>query len=1657
MRGSDATKTILGLARQIFSLGGNLEFAAVNKTNTGTACVLTDLPSYQWNKNASYVHRSRIAVQKMYPGHTYSPLLGWKMPSEGSEHTFRQVFTLDEMPWIRDHKVTGDILFPFSGFLSLAVDAFRVVNGIASILSNVQVRELHVKRGLKIDEDQRVDISTKLRPAETGTGTFSSNVWAFEVMTWTESTGWTTHVYGRIEAGTNEIAKIDSPSRIAAEKFLSIAKPTTENAEEEYNVFTASGVVFGPTFRHMVGLWTAPGIAVHETVLREIEEPLSVQSRGSHITVDPPTLDTLFHSSIIVAGKNHQKPRPAFVPTYFPRLQISNAIPATAGQKFKTVTRRLTLDEKSGRLELSCFMFASTPSGPMPIMEVDMVMQRITQPDDDIQKSLADLPDGYYEALVPHVNLADADTLAKALADYDFDQEELETRRKLATVARYYLSRALDETASDSKSSMPSYLNKFVGWAKMQLEGFQDAQAVPQSLIDEIYKSSATGELLCVVGEKIPSILRGQVQPLEFMMKDGLLTRRYEDDMATHRGNQALAKYIAGLGDLNPHLRILEVGAGTGSATLPILEALSGGSDNNDTVANFSHFLFTDISSGFFEDARKKLARWPQLKYQKLDIGRDPAAQGIELGTYDLVIATNVLHATPDIEETMRNVCALLKPGTGKLGLLEIVHDNDPGVLPFTLLPGWWLAADNFRGSESGPLMSQEAWDRLLSSTGFSGVEGAVEDWPGAIEHSMNAMWSSRLDGDDGFGLDEDVFDALELVTICGPLDAPREEELAEALAKAIEQDLGISSPQIQSLSEINNIRGSFCVFLDSSKSSFFTTLKSAQDFDMLKSILLESKGLLWVTPQNDSPEYSRIKGFLRTIRLEDSTKKFLLLETIPRGFAEGTAVVKSLVRTLLRDKAPTTLREQEFVWQDGMIHVPRLRKFRATKETFAIEAGVSLRREQGLWEGHGPDNALRMSIDTPGSMDSIYFERHSLTKVAPLGDDEIIVKVDAVGVNFRDLLLLLGTVPWNLPGVEGAGTVVQTGANVSHVGSGDHVFYMVQQGGFSTYVRMTGLRACKLPQSISTIDAASLPAAYTTALICLDRVARVRRGESVLIHAASGAVGQACVRIAQSMGAVVFATAGSPEKREFLHKTFAIPVDKIYSSRTADFRVEVLSKTEGKGVDVVVNSLSGQLLQDSWSLVAEFGRFIEIGKKDLLDNSHLGMKNFYRNVTFSGVDLDQYFVKRPEVVKECLHKILDMLERKVIAPIEPVTKLPVSDIVSGLRKLQSGTNIGKIVAVMGQEVKVIAETPSPLWQESKLLKTDATYLVTGGTGGIGRSLVPWMLSNGAANVILLGRSGASNADVAKVVKQYNQPSSGINVRAIACNVGSREDVISMLYSIKDLPSVRGVVHGSLYLRDSFFMNATFEDWQRVNEPKIAAAWHLHELLPKLDFFVALASGTGVVGNIGQCIYGGTSTFLDAFAQYRNHQGLPSVSIRLPIVDDVGYVIERTGMREQLGDNIGISLSIAQVHNIIKGAIIGASSGLNHDGKALSFVREDSLVSQGWEGRSHFLSAIRRNVAAETNGVGVGTGSDAPSGEEGVLEALCGKVSSITMIDREDVTPSRSLLDYGLDSLVAVELRNWIKRECGADLPLMHIVGAANLQTMADQIISLQK
>ncbi|KAK8023284.1 Compactin diketide synthase mokB [Apiospora marii] len=1513
LRGTPAIDAMLDLAGKLFVAGYDINLGEVNQTSDAHAKVLTDLPAYEWNKSTRYIHQPRIATQKLLGGEAPHPLLGSRSPyTDGHEVAYRHVFNLDDLPWIRDHNIAGEVLFPLTGFFSLAVEAFRKLDrggggaeGAVTVdpTTTVLVREFHIMRSLSIKEDELVDLTIKLRPADMGTEVASATVWAFEVSSWSGAThGWTVHCRGLVEkesggsGGGGETFLQESPTvRAASELLLQEQKqPASQllDHEAEYALQRQNGVLYGPTPRH------------HGRRRRPLPSP---------ITVDPPTLDSCCHAIGVI--QELEGPRPVHVPTNTHRWRLSPAMPLDAGRELTVVSRKISHDLKSGNLHLSIVVFDLSNGSPRPVMEIDdMALKTIVQVGDD---------------------------------------------RLLQGLPRTYFMR-VDEAADES--SRPPHLAKFLAWARRLLARqplVEGEEADVEALIKSVSCKSASGEMQCAVGEKLPAIMRGEVEPLEIMLEDGLLTRYYEQDPATKRATLALAGYAALLFDCRPELRILEIGAGTGSATLPVLEAMLG---NDNVSGGRVQYTFTDISAGFFENAAAKLRRWSRhVTYQKLDIGKDPLTQGFVAQSYDLVIASNVLHATPDIVTTVKHAGALLRPG-GKLALLELTQASIPSVFPFASLPGWWLSEDQYR-SVDGPLLTKDSWHALLGEAGFSGVDGYVDDYPGEPEQFATAMWSTRRH------VPESSEKAVGCFSIC-PVSTAGSLNATAAFADKICQELG-QLPDVESrVSQIQDNpiatdpKKTTCIFVDDPENSIFRDLSSEQ-FASLQHALLEAAHVLWVVPVNAHPDAAFATGFLRTLRIEDSAKAFVLLE---QATLDG-AGVDAIVNLARRLGDPDTLHEQEYCMRDGMVHVP---------------AGVVVKEETKLWGE--TEKALSMTVDAVGSPDSIFF-RDVTSEVfhQPLAGDEIIIQVGAIGVNFRDLLLVLGSLPWHAPGFEGAGVVIKTGPDVQDLQAGDRVFYAIAEGGITNYVRTPSAMAHKLPEHLDPAEAASMPIAYCTALASLVDTARLQRGESVLIHAATGAVGQACIMLAQHLGASeIFATAGTPEKRAFLTDTFGIPPSHIFSSRNAEFHSPILLATNGRGVDVVVNSLSGELLAQSWALTAPHGRFVELGKKDLFQNSHLAMRPFLQNVSFHSLDVRMAERARPGAMRGWLASIADLYRSGAIRPIQPVTRIPIAQMAAGLRKLQSGQNVGKIVLTLGPEATVWAEKRSPLAitaassssGRTTLLAPDATYLITGGTGGIGRSLAEWMVKEGARHVVLLGRSGSSSPKVAELLARYE--GTDVCMRAIACDVGSRESLDQAREEMKGMPPVRGVVHGALYLRDAMFLNSSFEDYQNITRPKIRAAWSLHEMFPDLDFFISLSSVDAIIGHFGQSMYAGTSvcniiplnrfeppvltrdhsqTFLDAFSEHRLRRGQPAVSISLPVVEGVGYVADR-GIADRLKGSLGLSLDEAQLHTLVRAAVLGPSSHLNVQGRSFSFVATPTPEALPWE-HFHPLRAMR--------------------------------------------------------------------------------------------------
>lgn len=1377
LRDIDAEQAVLDLAGGLYALGAPITLGAVNQTDQHNASVVTELPAYAWDK-INYELRPRATHEKFFPGEDYHPLLGRRVTSNsGQERTYRQVFTLDEMPWIRDHVVGGATIFPMTAYMSCAIEAAR--RTITAQAAAFLVTDFHVSRSLEIHEEETIELVTKLRPAALGEGTFSTKAWSFEVTTYSQKNEWTIHCWGQIEPEMTEMSMATPTFQASIPLVNEIEGLYEHDIDKEYEKAALRATQYGPSFKNNVRFFEGKGYTVLHHELRDLGEALNDPfSRGSPVSVDPPTLDGFLQGGGPLQYDENGR-RPAQMPNYISRFRVSNKIPSAPQQRFDAVMRRLDYDVKGGRMHVSVAAFARGPDDQLtPIAEWESAAFRNIGSAEEIIDPAANVPENWAWEMLPKYDFLPADQLRTRLRDTagELGPDEDARVRRLGEAGLYYISEALKQTDGDDYSALPHHLARFVNWgAKKVAQSALTWDSEPTELLHAVKSNDAQGEMLCLVGEKLVEILHGEIEPLEIMLKDGLLTRNYETDVTNAHLSQVLGYFSENLADLEPNQRILEIGAGTAGTTLPVLEGLSRGREE----PGFLDYTFTDISTGFFENARTKLDRWSQrITYKKLDVSLDPSEQGFSLEDYDVVIASNVLHATQDMVATMTHVRSLLKPG-GKLFLLEgNIHPT--ALLPFTLLPGWWAAEDKYRDNTDGPMMPVATWSRLLQDVGFAGVEVRVPCSYNVADPMMSVMTSTRIG----------TQDSSRPITICGPFVDDAEVDFAHSLADLLEKEIGAAT-EVKPLAEVDPDDVPFYIFLDSMRESIMKNM-TPEKFQSLQDVLLHNTGILWVTPEGAVPDAKIIRGMMRTLRLEQDAKNLILFEDVPNTTAGARGILR--VANKLRDPEVTRDQDQDLVWRDGSVHFPRMRQLRELKEQFAVEQNVSFLKDQNMWESG--DRPLEMTIDAAGSPDTLYFRR---TEVGhqPLGDDEVIVQIEAAGACHRDLEVVLGTLPWAPPGFDGAGKIVKTGSRVAHVREGDEVFFLtLEASAFSTYQQLPSWQVARIPHGMSLTDAATIPLAYTLAVLALVQKTGLRKGETVLIHGATGAVGQACIVLAQHVGARIFATAGSPEKRDFLHETFGIPRDQLFDSRTPAFRDSIICATKGKGIDVIVNSLSGELMTETWALAAPFGRFVEVGNKDTFVNNSLPMRQFKNNVTFSGVDLRELYRFRADDIRDLFAEVVNLVRRNVVKPIGPVAVYPISQFSAALRKLRSGDHMGKIVVTIGKDQSVVAE--SPLRPSTVKMNADATYLVAGGTRGIGLDLAYWLIEHGARYVVLLGRSGGSGPEVQKLLAKYK--GTDVTVRALACNVGSRDELVRVMETITDLPPIKGVVQSALLL-----------------------------------------------------------------------------------------------------------------------------------------------------------------------------------------------------------------------------------------------------------------
>ena len=588
------------------------------------------------------------------------------------------------------------------------------------------------------------------------------------------------------------------------------------------------------------------------------------------------------------------------------------------------------------------------------------------------------------------------------------------------------------------------------------------------------------------------------------------------------------------------------------------------------------------------------------------------------------------------------------------------------------------------------------------------------------------------------------------------------------------------------------------------------------------------------------------------------------------------------------------------------------------------------------------------------------------------------------------------------------------------------------------------------MPQAWSFEAGATVPVAFLTAHYALNHLARLQEGERVLIHGAAGGVGMAAIQIARNAGAEIFATAGSGVKRDIVR---LLGADHVLDSRTLDFAGEILARTAGRGVDVVLNSLAGEAMQRSLRILRPLGRFLELGKRDYYENSRIGLRPFRNNISYFGIDVDQLMLERPAYTRRMMRDLLALFEEGVLSPL-PYRAFAAAEAEAAFRCMQQSRHVGKIVLRMDPAPRAAGAAPPA--RPALHLRADATYLVTGGLGGFGLRTARWLVEKGARHLLLIGR-GAPGEQAAREIAALS--AAGVRVRAERCDVADHGALRRLLHAIQPgMPPLKGVVHAAGVFRDGLISNLDRAQIRDAMIPKVLGALNLHRLtqgLP-LDFFVLYSSATTIFGNAGQANYIAANCFLETLAETRRARRLPALCVGWGPIADAGYLERNPAIREQVAARMGDSaLASAQALEALERLLADDLSG--------AAVLKVSRASLGRLATASRASRFREltALAGESSPSAVESGELdrwlAELDDAGLATLLTDllkvEAAAILRLPAGEIDATQLLQELGFDSLMGVELITAIEARFGVGIPAVALSEFGTLEKLAARLV----
>ncbi|KID66135.1 Highly reducing polyketide synthase gloL [Metarhizium brunneum] len=1626
IRNQDCLGSYLAAVGKLHSLNVNINLDVLFPTGS----CLPDLPRYPWNHENTCWYESRLSKDWRFRKFPYHDLLGLRVvESTELEPAWRNLFHLSNTPWVHDHKIGDDIVFPFAGYIAMAGEAVRQTTGINDGFS---IQNVLVSTALVLPKGKPTEMITTFRPKSLTTA-LNSSWWEFTMASYNGDI-WTKHCTGEVMALTSDPRPGQDPEPL----------PRKVNTAKWYSNMSKGGLDLGPCFQTLATIETSTRPEDNRAIGNVVN---GRQGDEANYHIHPTVLDATIQILGAAATNGQMRKTKTWLPTSMDRLSVYRC----SSDMVTSVSARLSSNH-------SVVGGGRCTAGGVVVVEAENIKMSLAA--DSISNQVPDThAAARYEwsADIDFMNVGELLIAPAGRSEYLHLLEELGQLCLLSSKRRLY--------STSKPVVLAPHMLKYTSWITSASKVVVVNLASVVSNLDNENISARIHALSNRLADTPMSPVSNAIREIWTNM-DLLLSGQTLEDILPEETLPSVLKFvhksidygplIQHLAHSKPNLRILEIGGDrSSSAASGIAEDLT----RPDGQVLCSQYT---LSSPGFVSSKDQPMLLPNMEYTTLDIGQDPAHQGFEGHQYDLIIASNVIGATRDPQQSLGNIKRLLSPN-GRLLIQETCPSSKWATYVLGVLPTWWQGTAD--GSDEAAVLSPEVWQSKLAAAGLGSIEATVLD--AEQPHQLTATIVARHD------LPRET--APRRVTVL--VDDENGAATRRMLSRLEDDGYAVTSCRLDGSPPVGQDVLS-CLDLDK---PFFENLSEPR-YQLLKDFLLAlgGAGVLWITALSQrgcrDPRYAQVLGLARCVRSEmiadfatcevDSFDNAQSMDMIPRVLAKFEN----------RDDDADDAVKSDFEWAiiDGQVQVGRFHKFALRDELLVSE----------------PAGKASLDIGTPGLVNSLRWVQQP--REAELKPGDVEVQVHSVGLNFRDILVALGIVelPVRQFGFEAAGIITRVGKDVdpNQLKVGDRICCLKKQA-FGTYIVTPDYSCTHVPDNITFDEAACMIMPYITAIHGLFATARLSRGQTVLIHSACGGVGLAAVQISQMVGAEVYCSVGREDKVEFLMNNFNIPRNRIFYSRDKSFVGDVMRETGGQGMDVILNSLSGELLHATWTCVAEFGTLVEIGKRDLIGRGKLDMEPFLKNRSYCCIDIDRVWSK-PWILRKHMLDAFDWCAKGLVTPVRPVKSFPASQTQDAFRYMQKGFHIGRI----GISISHNPEHPDTQFETVKMARPitfdgSGSYLLVGGLGGLGRAISVWMAEHGARELIYLSRSAGGDTKHDLFVAELK--SMGCNVKLIQGDVTKLEDVEKAVKAATH--ALRGIIQMSMVLYDQNFTKMTFEEWTGATAPKVEGTWNLHRASlsagTDLDFFVLFSSVSGIIGQSGQANYASANTFLDAFAQYRKGLGLAASVVDVGAVEDIGVITERQGLMSTMKATGFKGVTEQELLDAMVLAMFAHARPTgqgNSPGFHSAFVEANTFVL-GLDSSIPLSSPNNRSVWKRDRRMAVyhnaaAAGAEAAASNDGLKSFLAGaradpsvlsspetanlfaveigkKLFHLLLKPQEDLNIALPLVDLGLDSLVALELKAWWKQVFSFDISVLEMLAMGSLAALgkhaADQMIKI--